>query len=234
MPTPPPPVLPGGLPPTLLLQLYLKARPQPHIPPHLCFQPPVTAPNRFCSAPQPLCNRSEFAPRGPSPSSNPLSSPHDYRRVAPDIPPAGGPPSQHGCRTDVQFVPAAHPSSESLHPPWNGVTWPPRPPASTKRPFPVPPADPLHTGLKGTFPVQSSTHKLHFFHQHPSNNRYLCLVTKQQCHHCMKTLHSPTMRPCPMKTLHSPTMRPCPAPRCNRDGASNRKSWCGEETCAVD
>ena len=32
-------------------------------------------PNRLYSAPQPLCNRSEFAPRAPSPSSKPLVHP---------------------------------------------------------------------------------------------------------------------------------------------------------------
>ena len=81
----------GCPPPKFCLQLYPKARPQPQYHPHPLFQPPVTAPpppNRFYSAPQPLRNRSEFAPRAPSPSSNPLPPPPPVRRSIP--PPRGG------------------------------------------------------------------------------------------------------------------------------------------------
>ena len=66
---PPPP------PPKLCLQLDPKARPQPQYHP-TAFPIASDCPrNRFYSAPQPLCNRSECAPRAPSPSSKPLGVP---------------------------------------------------------------------------------------------------------------------------------------------------------------
>ena len=75
---PPPPLglcLKGGgvfpPPPKLCLQLDPKARPQPQYHPP-AFPTASDCPrNRFYSAPQPLRNRSELAPRAPSPSSKP-------------------------------------------------------------------------------------------------------------------------------------------------------------------
>ena len=105
--SPPPPraLLEGrGVPPSppnAPLQLYPKARPQPQ------YHPPAFPTASDCpplySAPQPLCNCSELAPRAPSPSSKPL-------------PPPPPPPQNFACLRDAhrhRWRPApAHP-----HPP---------------------------------------------------------------------------------------------------------------------
>ena len=74
-------------PPKLCLQLDPKARPQPQYHPP-AFPTASDCPrNRFYSAPQPLRNRSEFAPRAPSPSSKPLPGPLLPPALSPPVPP---------------------------------------------------------------------------------------------------------------------------------------------------
>ena len=62
--------------PTLLLQLYPKARPQPQYPPHPRFQPPVTAPpTDFTARPNRLVTALSLPPERPPLQANPWTLP---------------------------------------------------------------------------------------------------------------------------------------------------------------
>ena len=73
----------GGVPPPPQRPSYNTTRRHvrnPNTPPTRVSNRQLLPPNRFCSAPQPLCYRSEFASRAPSPSSKALGGGGGQRR----------------------------------------------------------------------------------------------------------------------------------------------------------